>query len=68
MGNMKRYLNDYSEDFKESIIPTKPRKRNSDFEDISRPNKNTLELLILWSYQVSDFGYSYFTKFIVPLF
>ena len=49
-GNLRSYLGDHSKEFIAGISAT--RKDKESIGDVSEPNKHTLELLILWSYQV----------------
>ena len=49
---MKEYLNEHSNEFKESISPSAPIKRTCVIEDINKTNKHNVQLLLLWSYQV----------------
>ena len=49
-GNLRSYLGDHSKEFIAGISAT--RKDKGSIGDVSEPNKHTLELLILWSYQV----------------
>ena len=49
-GNLRSYLGNHSKEFIAGISAT--RKDEGSIGDVSEPNKHTLELLILWSYQV----------------
>ena len=49
-GNLRSYLGDHSKEFIAAIFAT--RKDKESIGDVNEPNKHTLELLILWSYQV----------------
>ena len=58
-GNLRSYLGNHSKEFIAGISAT--RKDEESIGDVSEPNKHTLELLILWSYQV------YVKEKLVPL-
>ena len=49
LGNLKSYMIEHYKEFKENIKTTK---KETNIADVSEPNKHTIDLLMLWSYQV----------------
>ena len=52
IGDLRSYLADHCQEFKESISSSNTEKREPRIEDIGKHEKHTLELLTTWSYQV----------------
>ena len=52
IGDLRSYLADHSQEFKESISPSNTEKKEPTIENIGKHEKHTLELLTTWSYQV----------------
>ena len=57
-GNARDYLREHSKNFKENITFKTLSNEDSVLEDIDEPNKNSLELLVAWSYQVSPMDFT----------
>ena len=49
LGNLKSHMIDHYKEFKENIKTTK---EETNIADVSEHNKHTIDLLMLWSYQV----------------
>ena len=49
LGALKKYMTDHFKEFSENIKPTK---QQTDIVDVTEPNKHTIDLLMLWAYQV----------------
>ena len=51
-GNLKTYLIDHNKDFIDGITL---KNQQTNIDEVNEPNKHTLDLLMLWSYQVIYF-------------